>query len=251
MDEEMTYEQIQDKVLLMEQFALGLLDRYNEQSADSEQTREQVMILSRKIQEFADSNKEIEELLKEIIAGGLSGGEGAVGTVGAVNEEEVRLIIAKYMENIDFTKLFKGHTSQIFKEVERRYFQKYPPQKDKSKSIAKVVATSIGGTLLLLLGLWGVFENVKEKPYYELIIPDGGKVMWMEPGEAQPRLVPVKGGMIVPLAVYKNGKYIFYAYDSAGLPVKDTQGKPRAYYVYENMVGVGKTSVIKLGVADE
>lgn len=250
---QMTMEQMNDKVVLMEQFAIGVLDAFNKLGEGHKETQEAVATLSKKIQELAQNNDELQMVLERIAAEGVPSGEGGGGSVSPEQiRDVVNELVAQFVyEKLDFTKVFKGHTAKIFQEVEKRYLQKYPPPgSQKKKQLPKVIAASVAITLLGVAAVWGVIANVREKPYYELIIPKGEKVLWKEPGEAEPRQVALQGDMLVPLAHHKKGKYLFYTYDASGEPVKNRTGEPVAYYIYENVVEGGKVKAIKLGVAE-
>lgn len=251
MAEILTEEEIQDKVQLMEQFAVGLLDAFQKQSQSHEETRDTVALLSKKLMELDGNNNSLQELIEQIAQEGFSAEGGSPGAAGTVDEEQVLSIVETFFyEKIDFKKVFKGHTAKIFQEVEKRFMDKYPIEKGKKSSkVIKIVAISVGITLLSVFGFWGVFENVKEKPYYELVIPEGGKVFWREPTEDQPRVIVLgKGGLTIPLSHLKNGKYLFYNYLPNGDMTKDAQGKPVAYFIYENAVLNNQVKAIKLGL---
>lgn len=259
MDEEkqlMTQEQMTEKVELMEKFSVGILEAFQRQTEGNKETMDAVATLSKKIQEIAQNNEELQEMLERIISEGIPG-DGENGDTptrtGAVDEEQVMKIIEQFMyEKIDLNRVFKGHTAKIFQEVEKRYMQKLNPKNDKKRSGAPtIIALSVSFTILFVLAVWGVFANVKEKPYYELTIPKGGKVMWREANESEPRQITLQGTMVVPLANHKAGKYLFHVYDANGLPMKDGTGKPVTYYIYENAVASGSIKAVKLGVPDE
>lgn len=253
-DNEVLMEDVKEKVALMEQFAVGILEAFNQQTESNKETQETVGVLSKKIQEMALHNEELQVLLERAVEEGDGSGGGAMFASGgsSVDEDQVVDIIETYInEKLDFTRLLKGHTTRIFQEVEKRYLKQYPPEAaKKKKNTPKVIAASVAVTLLTILAGWGVFVNVKEKPYYELIIPAGGHVLWKEPNENEPRQVKLQGEMIVPLAYYKQGKFLFYTYDASGLPVKNSSGEPVVYYIYDKMVADNKAKAIKLGVAE-
>ena len=259
MDEEITVfkEAILDKVALMEQFANGVLVVFNQQADGYKDMEDVVSTLSGKIQEFAQENNEIQQLLEQILQEGVSrsadGGYESTGGGVSVDEEQVNSLIEAFVyEKIDFARIMKGHTARIFQEVEKRFIAKFAPELEKKKkNTPKIIAASVGVTILIFLALWGVFVNVAEKPYYELAIPTGGKVMWKEQNETEPRVITLRGDLLVPLAYYKQGKFLFYTYSSSGEIVKNPAGKPVTYYIYENAVKDNKVKAIKLGIPEE
>ena len=244
-------EEMQEKVVLMEQFAVGILDAFHKQTENNNDTQETVATLSKKIQELALNSEELFILIEKISNEGISVGSSEISSGAAVDEKQVLQLIEKFLyERLDLTRILKGHTSRIFQEVERRYFLKFPPEKQKKSSPIKIIASTVAVTCLVGLATWGVFVNVKDKPYFELIIPKGEKVMWKEANETQPRQIGLTGELIVPLAQLKKGKYLFYTYDSTGVPVKDGTGHPVEYYIYDNAVNDHRVQAIKLGIAN-
>lgn len=248
-------EAILDKVALMEQFANGVLVVFNQQTDGYKDMEDVVATLSGKIQEVAQDNNELQQLMEQILQEGVSRPEGGYegGGGASVDEDQVNTLIEAFIyEKIDFARIMKGHTARIFQEVEKRFIAKFPPESEKKKkNTPKIIAASVGVTVLIFLALWGVFVNVAEKPYYELAIPTGGKVMWKEQNESEPRVITLQGDLLVPLAYYKQGKFLFYTYSNTGEIIKNPAGKPVTYYIYENAIKDNKVKAIKLGIPEE
>ncbi|MCL4432401.1 MAG: hypothetical protein M1300_08775, partial [Epsilonproteobacteria bacterium] len=74
-------EEVQEKVALMEQFAVGILEAFNQQTESNKETQESVATLSKNITELANANDEMKELLETIAEQGIGSGEGGGGVV--------------------------------------------------------------------------------------------------------------------------------------------------------------------------
>lgn len=248
-------EEVQEKVALMEQFAVGILEAFNQQTESNKETQESVATLSKNITELANANDEMKELLETIAEQGIGSGEGGGGVVSgaAVDETQVKKICENFIyTEIDLSRTFKGHTARIFQEVEKRFIKMYPPESEKKKKeLPKVIASTVAITILFVVAVWGIISNVKEKPYYQIMVPAGSKIKWKEVNETEPRMIEVGQNYFVPLAHYKNGKYLFYTYTKDGMPVLDSSGKPVTYYIYENEITDRNMTVINLGMPNE
>lgn len=249
----------EEKLALMEQFAVGILEHFTQLSDSHKETNEAVHTLSKKIQELAANNEELQQLIEKILVEGLNSGgsddeEGGGRVVtGAVDKEQVRELVEEMLQNIDFMKVFKNHTAAIFQEVQKRFIVAYPPPEEKKKKERpKVIALSVVFTSLVFISIWGIFKNIQEKPYYELFIPAGQKVFWKEANETDPRMLTLNGELLVPLASYdqKFGKFFFKSYANDGSTIKDASGKDMVYYIYDNAVKDNRVRAIKLGVPE-
>ena len=250
----LSMEDMQEKVALMEQFAVGILAAFNQQTESHKETLENITVLSMKIQELSQNGDEVQQLMQEMVQGGYSGGGEASPTSGgvAVDREQMTQLMDEHIDRLDFARIMKGHTTRIFQEVEKRFIEKYPPASvKKKKQMPKVIAATVAICILIFLGGWGVFVNIKEKPYYQLIIPAGGKIKWKEANESEPRMITVSNNYFVPLAHYKSEKYLFYTYDKNGIPILDATGKPVTYYIYAKEITDKNMTVINLGIPNE
>lgn len=244
MDE--TYE---ERLTTLEKYAIAIQAAFQRQIQATQdignESRDINEAMAAKIQALMQSNEMLEDVIAHLNENGL--GTASAGG-GSVDENQVHDIVEKFFYNdIDFKKVLKNYSTQMFSEVERRYLQKMPVVNQK-KSVGKAVALAITTTALFFLSVWGVYVNYKEKPYFQLNVQQGGYIYFQDKTKNQPNVITVAGGYVSPLAEHKNGKYLFYNYLQNGDIAKDSNGEPIVYFIYENDVLNGKVKAIKLGL---